>query len=231
MSYSPESVRNVGVSDQATGVDSLGFKPYVTAIANFLLNKETQPPLTLSIEGKWGSGKSSFMKQLEKYLRENKQQRTVWFNAWRHDKAEAVWTAFALSFIKQISTPPVQTRQAYYQIFLECLKLAKSHFNLKKGWFDLLKTVAIALFIIWIAFFIICATLAIPFILLIDGIERFKLFLQAFKHPDQLLQAFLYLLGIAGSGTLSLAGLLILLKKLPAIIGNPKINLIKNFNF
>ena len=117
MSYSPESVRNVGVSDQATGVDSLGFKPYVTAIANFLLNKETQPPLTLSIEGKWGSGKSSFMKQLEKYLRENKQQRTVWFNAWRHDKAEAVWTAFALSFIKQISTPPVQTRQAYYQIF------------------------------------------------------------------------------------------------------------------
>ena len=230
MSYSPESVRNVGVSDQAAGVDSLGFKPYVIAIANFLLNKETQPPLTLSIEGKWGSGKSSFMKQLEKYLRENKQQRTVWFNAWRHDKAEAVWTAFALSFIKQISTPPVQTRQAYYQIFLEYLKLAKSHFNLKKGWLDLLKTVAIALFIIWIAFFVICATLAIPFILLIDGIERFKLFLQAFKHPDQLLQAFLYLLGIAGSGTLSLAGLLILLKKLPAIIGNPKINLIKNFN-
>ena len=230
MSYSPESVRNVGVSDQAAGVDSLGFKPYVTAIANFLLNKETQPPLTLSIEGKWGSGKSSFMKQLEKYLRENKQQRTVWFNAWRHDKAEAVWTAFALSFIKQISTPPVQTRQAYYQIFLECLKLAKSHFNLKKGWLDLLKTVAIALFIIWIAFFVICATLAIPFILLIDGIERFKLFLQAFKHPDQLLQAFLYLLGIVSSGTLSLAGILILLKKLPAIIGNPKINLIKYFN-
>jgi formylglycine-generating enzyme required for sulfatase activity len=230
MSYSPESVRNVGVSDQTAGVDSLGFKPYVIAIANFLLNKETQPPLTLSIEGKWGSGKSSFMKQLEKYLRENKKQRTVWFNAWRYDKAEAIWTAFALSFIKQISTPQVQTRQAYYQIFLEYLKLAKSHLNLKKGWLDLLKAVAIALSIIWIGFFVICATLAIPFILLIDGIERFKLFLQAFKHPDQLLQAFVYLLGIAGSGTLFLAGVLILLKKLPTIIGNPKINLIKYFN-
>ena len=65
MSHSPESVRNGGISDQSTGDDSLGFEPYVTAIAKFLLNEETKPPLTLSIEGEWGSGKSSFMKQLD----------------------------------------------------------------------------------------------------------------------------------------------------------------------
>jgi hypothetical protein len=44
------------------------------------------------------------MKMLEEYLRK-KGGRTVWFNAWRHDKAESAWAAFALSFIKQISTP------------------------------------------------------------------------------------------------------------------------------
>ena len=101
MSSSPESVRNTSVGDQAANVDSLGFKPYVTAIAEFLLNPETKPPLTLSIEGEWGSGKSFFMKKLDEYLRKEG-KRTVWFNAWRHDKAEAVWAAFALSFITAI---------------------------------------------------------------------------------------------------------------------------------
>ena len=220
MSYSPESVRNVGISDQSTGDDYLGFEPYVIAIAEFLLNPETKPPLTLSIEGEWGSGKSFFMKKLDEYLRKEG-KRTVWFNAWRHDKAEAVWAAFALSFIKQISTPQVQTPQAYFQVFVGHLKLAISRFDLKKGWLGLIQSGAIA-------FFVICAALAIPFILAIYGMEGLKLLLQAFKKPDQLLQAFLYLLGIAGGSSLSLAGLLTLLKKLPAIIGNPKLNLIKH---
>jgi len=220
MSYSPESVRNTSVGDQAANVDALGFEPYVIAIAEFLLNPETKPPLTLSIEGEWGSGKSSFMKQLDEYLRK-KGQRTVWFNAWRHDKAEAVWAAFALSFIKQISTPQAQTRQAYYQVFLGHLKLAKSRFDLKKGWLGLIQSGALGIFVI-------CSALAIPFILAIYGIKGFKLLFEAFKHPDQLLQAFLYLLGIAGGSSLSLAGLLTLLKKIPAIIGSPKLNLIKH---
>ncbi len=173
------SIRNTSVSDQVAAKDSLGFEPYVKAIAEFLTNPQTKPPLTLSVEGEWGSGKSSFMKQLQgeikeksqKQLKENltgieksirrfllqifyvlpqnlelynpllrflwlllvivpsrillfmfdsilsllfkglkwllprfiRQPRTVWFNAWRHDKAEALWAAFALEFIRQIS--------------------------------------------------------------------------------------------------------------------------------
>lgn len=52
-------------NDTATTKDSLGFKPYVEAIAEFLTTKYTKPPITLSIEGQWGCGKSSFMKQLK----------------------------------------------------------------------------------------------------------------------------------------------------------------------
>jgi hypothetical protein len=141
-------IAKASVNDQATEKDSLGFEPYVTAIAEFLTNPVTLPPLTLSIEGEWGSGKSSFMKQLQKAivevsrqnfeqehrLKQRKQKlkdeiknynakntlnklcafptlisiikeslsisltkskfkypKTVWFNAWRHDKAEALW--------------------------------------------------------------------------------------------------------------------------------------------
>jgi len=54
--------------DTATGEDSLGFKPYVEAIAEFLTAEGTLAPITLSIEGQWGCGKSSFMEQLKKKI-------------------------------------------------------------------------------------------------------------------------------------------------------------------
>ena len=54
--------------DTAAGEDSLGFKPYVEAIAEFLTAEDTLAPITLSIEGQWGCGKSSFMKQLKEEI-------------------------------------------------------------------------------------------------------------------------------------------------------------------
>jgi predicted KAP-like P-loop ATPase len=53
----------VGINDQPAKNDTLGFKPYVKAIADFLTDTFTEPPLTISIEGQWESGKSSFMLQ------------------------------------------------------------------------------------------------------------------------------------------------------------------------
>ena len=63
------TARPESVSDKATHDDALGFGLYTDAIAQFLLNPRTEPPLTLSIEGDWGRGKSSFMLQLESALR------------------------------------------------------------------------------------------------------------------------------------------------------------------
>ena len=57
--------QTVTIGDQPTKEDTLGFKPYVIAIAKFLTAPDTKPPLTISIEGEWGRGKSSFMKQLK----------------------------------------------------------------------------------------------------------------------------------------------------------------------
>ncbi|NEO51718.1 MAG: hypothetical protein F6K54_00550 [Okeania sp. SIO3B5] len=63
-----KSNKIITIGDQATTKDELGFTPYVIAMAEFLTNENTKPPLTISIEGEWGSGKSSFMKQLEKEI-------------------------------------------------------------------------------------------------------------------------------------------------------------------
>jgi len=57
------SISGHTISDRATHYDTLGFKPYVEAIASFLVSPSTQPPITISIEGEWGSGKSSFLLQ------------------------------------------------------------------------------------------------------------------------------------------------------------------------
>lgn len=61
----PVTAAEASNSDQPSRTDHLGFGPYVEAVAAFLKNKDTVPPLTISIEGEWGSGKSSFMRQLQ----------------------------------------------------------------------------------------------------------------------------------------------------------------------
>jgi len=97
-----EGVKRCSISDIPTEADTLGFEPYVSGIAEFLLDAETKGPLTLSIEGEWGCGKSSFMLQLTKAL-ERKGAWTVSFNAWRHDKEDTLWASFALDFIRSLS--------------------------------------------------------------------------------------------------------------------------------
>lgn len=99
-------INPTALSDVPADHDEIGFYPYVRAIAWFLSHESTKPPLTISVEGPWGSGKSSFLLQLQNELK--KQSNTgaknyyVRFNAWRSDKDEALWAAFALTFIRQL---------------------------------------------------------------------------------------------------------------------------------
>jgi formylglycine-generating enzyme required for sulfatase activity len=224
MSDFPESIRNTSVSDQATNNDALGFEPYVIAIAEFLLHQQTQPPLTLSVEGEWGSGKSSFMKMLEEYLRE-KGGRTVWFNAWRHDKAESVWAAFALSFIKQISTP--KNWRDLPRIILGHFKLQLLRFNLEKGLFELIKALPVIIFVI-------CASIAIPFILIIYGVEGINELIRAATSQDvfwskinSVFKLLFTAVGVTLSGAGIFAGIKSLLRNFQRLLQNPKNNLIK----
>lgn len=114
------------VSDTFAEIDKLGFEPYVDAVCAFLTDRYTTPPLTMSVEGEWGSGKSSFMRQMRRRLERKgasgrvertaqrmapvasngleKQPRnlTFWFNAWRHDKQDQMWAAFALFLAREL---------------------------------------------------------------------------------------------------------------------------------
>lgn len=87
--------------------DKLGFKNYVEGMVDFL-EKAEDFPLTFSVEGSWGSGKSSFMAQLRNELEESETDKkknftTIWYNPWKNDKEEALWASFILDFKRQIA--------------------------------------------------------------------------------------------------------------------------------
>jgi Cdc6-like AAA superfamily ATPase len=112
------------LGDQATPHDNLDFAPYVTAMAAFINSPKTKAPLTISVEGTWGSGKSSFMKQLEDELKKGMgKYNFVEFNAWKHDKEEALWGSFALSFIRELTKQlePQQAIDAYANLLKQRL--------------------------------------------------------------------------------------------------------------
>lgn len=92
----------IGVSpDHPADVDKIGFHSYTEALRILLTHQTTDPPLTISVEGPWGSGKTSFMRQLATKL-EDSGHRTVEFNPWRHESEEALWAAFVLEFLRQL---------------------------------------------------------------------------------------------------------------------------------
>jgi len=80
--------------------DKLGVAGDVDAVASLIAARETQPPLSIAVLGPWGSGKSSFMLQLERaterICREVGQEtgdfirsvRQVRFNAWHYSSSD-----------------------------------------------------------------------------------------------------------------------------------------------
>ena len=160
-----ESISFEHVSDQLTKGDTLGFKPYVEAIAGFLTSSGTKAPLTLSIEGEWGSGKSSFMAQLEDSL-VRKKHLTVSFNAWRHDSEDSLWAAFALNFIDQLSS-----QQPWRKRWWGRIKLLSKRLNWK-NW-EVLRSLAV-----W--FVVIGVIIAVIGFLILKG----------FQEPDSLYEQF-----------------------------------------
>lgn len=67
----PKDTPKSAVNDKPTcdiKKDQLDFKPYVEALHEFITAKETTTPLAISIDGHWGTGKSSLMGMLKQKL-------------------------------------------------------------------------------------------------------------------------------------------------------------------
>ncbi|MFB0497315.1 hypothetical protein ABID99_003552 [Mucilaginibacter sp. OAE612] len=184
--------------------DYLGFRPYVEGVYSFLVNPETKAPFTLSIEGEWGSGKSSFMLQLEDSLKAGGYQ-TIRFNAWRQDKVESMWAAFALTFMEKLLA-----RRCFCERWIANLRLRAKRFEWHKGWLSIIKVAAMVLIYGYILFELLNSSPSLS---------------QFLKEDKADLGSIIKVLGTAGT----LVIFPLVLKQLAEIFGNPFKNDLEKF--
>jgi hypothetical protein len=214
------TVGGSGIRDVPTADDKLGFEPYVKALAAFLTHTDTKPPLTLSIEGPWGSGKSSFMFQLEKRIKEMTPSSTnppvtIRFNAWRLNQEEAVWAGYATSVISAL-----RKTVGWRTMLWGDIKIRWSRFEWGKGWFSIIRFLLLSLFLVFTSIGVIRYLFSHPQTIspFSDEIARPKTAHSNDAKPEEALLRLL--ISSLGSAGYLLLGFMIL-KKAADTLGNP----------
>jgi GTPase SAR1 family protein len=75
-----DSPRNVSNGE----LDNFGIEPFENGLTKFINNSNT--PITIALQGEWGSGKTSLMNSLKKNLSdsENSKYHSIWLNTWEY---------------------------------------------------------------------------------------------------------------------------------------------------
>ena len=60
--------------------DTLNLEHYVAALLEFI--KTTDTPMTIGVQGQWGSGKTSMLNSIKKHLDSETEYRQIWINSW-----------------------------------------------------------------------------------------------------------------------------------------------------
>ena len=99
-------------SDSDDGDDYLDIERDVTAFARMMSAKSFDPPLAIGLLGKWGSGKSFFMRKLQKKVKElsNKKDQNIYcqgiahihFNAWSYMDAN-LWASIVTKIFEGLN--------------------------------------------------------------------------------------------------------------------------------
>lgn len=116
---------SLNITDVPTTEDLLEYEKFVAPVVEKILQaNEGNTPLTIGVYGSWGSGKTSFLKMIEKKLLESEKKiEPIWFNAWKYDKEEALWAALIQTILEQIKVAgsPVHRLKVRFQIWQRSL--------------------------------------------------------------------------------------------------------------
>ena len=70
-----------GFTDSPAVQDSFNISKYINGLVNFI--KSCNTPMTIAVQGDWGTGKTSIMTMIKNELRNLKNLNLVWFNTWQ----------------------------------------------------------------------------------------------------------------------------------------------------
>lgn len=99
------------LNDLPTSQDTLGFTALVRTISNIVLSKSTQTPLTIGINGQWGSGKTSLLKMIEAQVK-LLDFPCIWLNAWILESSEAFFDYVYQKIYRQFNLDSDDTENA-----------------------------------------------------------------------------------------------------------------------
>lgn len=74
-----------GTVDTTAVQDQLGIKKYLEGVSGFISECET--PMTIAIQGNWGSGRNSILQMLSESLEETYRENRFWFHAWQFSQS------------------------------------------------------------------------------------------------------------------------------------------------
>lgn len=94
-------------------IDCLNIGMDVNAFAKLIANKSLQPPLAIGLFGKWGSGKSFFMEEVEKKIEELRKEKNtekifceeivhIKFNAWHYSDSN-LWANLMIQIFEGLN--------------------------------------------------------------------------------------------------------------------------------
>jgi predicted KAP-like P-loop ATPase len=180
--------------------DRLGFAPYIAAVAAFLTDQSTKIPLTFSVEGLRGSGKSSFMLQLQEALRKRGKTKIVSFNAWQYSADEGLWAAFIHEFDAKLNKTLLLSERLRARVKLMALRIS---------WQEGFQTAKALLWLLASLF----ATVAILAYLFHGGIDALISAMKGGKADDAAAKS----IALVGGAGVSVAALLIFFNQLKAL--------------
>ncbi len=85
----------IGLTDSPAYEDEFGIGHYITGLSEFILKCDT--PMTISIQGSWGSGKTSIMRMVESRIQDR--VIPVFFNTWQFSQFD-LGNALPISMLK-----------------------------------------------------------------------------------------------------------------------------------
>ena len=78
------SDKHIGLTDQEAKNDLLNISTYVNGCADFIRQCDT--PMSIAVQGDWGTGKSSFMKQVKSKFSNDENVTVIDFNTWQYSR-------------------------------------------------------------------------------------------------------------------------------------------------
>ena len=70
-----------GFTDSPAVQDRFNISKYINGLVNFI--KSCNTPMTIAVQGDWGTGKTSIMTMIKNELKNSKNLNLVWFNTWQ----------------------------------------------------------------------------------------------------------------------------------------------------